>query len=443
MRKSLSIFASISLIALLASCSGLFPARGDATIVIQLGGSASRALSDPPFASLPVLSSYRITVSGPGMEAVSYTIPGNSPSFSASIPAGPERTIELYAPVDWDATGVAFPDLIPTFPSLVKAYGASSTLDLSAGKTVNVAMRLEVAETKILLPDYSVLRTAMSMSDAGPYSTSSLSLDTNGDFEFDRFGRLYTISASTSPTLRMTSDGSLLSSLLYPAITGNRLSYDQARGKLYIFNDPWGPLSVVDLKLETLVPQDIDVGIEGYWYEQGSIAVDLDGYLYVAGAREVGEGATNGIIKVDVSNPSVPKVLDIKSYEDFGLGYYDSSIFTLLNIRDMVVRDDMLYFIVGKNNPYDHRGKLVEVDTKTFVKTRELGWSASAIVSDPSSQFIGPKRFIALKPRHLVIADEGYFEGNQNRVVEIDVDQWLISGIGLSNVVDFFSSYGC
>jgi hypothetical protein len=200
---------------------------------------------------------------------------------------------------------------------------------------------------------------------------------------------------------------------------------------------------VVDLKLETLVPQDIDVGIEGYWYEQGSIAVDLDGYLYVAGAREVGEGATNGIIKVDVSNPSVPKVLDIKSYEDFGLGYYDSSIFTLLNIRDMVVRDDMLYFIVGKNNPYDHRGKLVEVDTKTFVKTRELGWSASAIVSDPSSQFIGPKRFIALKPRHLVIADEGYFEGNQNRVVEIDVDQWLISGIGLSNVVDFFSSYGC
>jgi len=296
------------------------------------------------------------------------------------------------------------------------------------------------------LPDpntNSYLYIANSLSDPGPYNGSILGITATSDFEFDRVGRLFTLTSLAGLNINLSIDGTPISLIPLTGISGDALAMDRTRNRLYVYTNDYGPLNVVDLSAESILATSIDLGSTGYWYEQGGVAVDSSGFIYVPGGTEAAVGATNGIMKLDVTNPNSPIVLTLMGYEQLGLGYDDLGSFTKLTIEDMTVVDGKLYIALGKHVPYDHRGKIVEIDLSTFSMTREIGWSNTAIVSTPEIQFYGPKRFIAIKPRRLIIADEGYANGDKNRVVEVDLDTWAFSGTGLNDVVGFFESYSC
>ncbi len=432
MRKTLVLVASIGLLFSFASCSGLFPARGDATVIIQLGGSSARALSGAPFAGLPVLSSYSITVSGPGMETVTYTIPGSSPSFSASIPAGPERTIELYAPVDWVATDGLINPGNPTtpipLPTLVKAYGAKSTLDLSAGKTVNVAMRLVVAETKILLPDAvndAYLISVDSILNPGTPSSNYYGFLSEADFEFDRYGRLL---ISTENPIRIL-DNINNENITIINAWGTSMAIDYTNNRLFILGD--GQILMADLNLASPISAAMVSQPSGASIEYQGLAVDGVGNIYVSSVID----NVSGLVKFSMINP---ESYIFTSKQALGIAS--------LTIKDLAVKDGKLYVLAAENvwnGSTIHHGKLLELQLDDLSVSRVLGASSGTYPGDPDTQFYGPQRFIAIAPRKLIISDEGLLVGNNDidRVVQVDIPSWTIEMIGLEGQVNFFRTY--
>jgi hypothetical protein len=321
------------------------------------------------------------------------------------------------------------------------------------GQRVTAVLRLEVAETKILLPDISpdlpnnyTVYFADSISDPGPYTGSILGNSNSSDFEFDRVGRLFTLLGATSPTINLSINGTTTGIVPLTGINGDSFGMDRRHNKLYVLSNAGYSLSVVDLSNSLIVATSVDLGSTGYWYENGSIAVDADGYVYVPGGTEATVGATNGIMRIDASNPSAPRVLKLEGYEQLGLGYYVASTFYQLPIKDMSIVDGMLYVLLNNADSVylpDYRGKLVEIDIATLTKAREMGWSSVAPITDPATQFYGPQRFLAIKPRSLVFADEGFDSADIDRLIEVNLDLWTIAGIKTGGTINFFNQYFC
>jgi len=201
MKKSTALFAVLAALLLPASCSLFMSTADTGTLTVNFGPAAqSRALADAPD-FFPRFGEVTLTVSGPGMDPVTTTVDSASLMASLAIPAGNDRRVELYAVPDWDATAAAFPALATLMPTLVKAYGATAEVDISAGRSTEVALKLSAAETKILLPDAASsgnLGYADSIGSAitGPFLLeygieNSIYLDSTTFFAFDRFGYLY------------------------------------------------------------------------------------------------------------------------------------------------------------------------------------------------------------------------------------------------------------
>jgi hypothetical protein len=372
------------------------------------------------------------------MDSVTYTIPGSSPSFSASIPAGPERTIELYAPVDWDATVAPETDK----PKLVKAYGAKSTLDLSAGKTVNVALRLEVAETKILLPDTNLyyMQVADSLHPITELTPTNYPTSSNSDYEFDRYGRLI---FSSGNVYNVANESVVdIVPFLLTGLNGHMLAYDRGRDILYSSYFTGLVYNLFSYSYASATPSAVIITPPlGYTFSALGVAVDSNGYVYAL--LQHTSTTIKGLSKLSIGSPSggtsSSTVIQFSSLESLGVG-------DPLSIRDMTVKDNSLYLLAGENAYFSvpHRGKLVEIDLISLERSRELGWSASDYPSSPTEQFYGPQRFIALAPRKLIIADEGYDGASDiDRVVEVDITAWAFSDLSAEGISSFFYSYFC
>jgi hypothetical protein len=165
------------------------------------------------------------------------------------------------------------------------------------------------------------------------------------------------------------------------------------------------------------------------------LASDTSGNLYTYASR--GSVPTEyGVLKFSSANP-----LSFAFASEGSLGI------TNLDIRDMTVKDGKLYILAGRDvwtGYTTHHGKLVEVDPTSLTKTRELGVSPGIYPSNPEVQFYGPQRFIALKPRKLVIADEGLVAVNAqiDRIVEVDLESWSFSQTrDVTADISFFHAY--
>lgn len=448
MIKRFMVAVPVAIALALSACAPFVSTSGEGAIQIFFGTpTGARALSDPPFAQLPVFSGITIKVSGPGMDPVEFTVSPSQTSFTAMVPGGSNRRVELYAPVDWVTTSTLFPALASLTPTLVKAYGATTTIDVVPGQRVTAVLRLEVAETKILLPDispdpihYYSIYFADGLSDPGPYAGSILGNTSSSDFEFDRAGRLFVLLGGASPTINLSINGTTTGIIPLTGITGDSFGMDRRHDKLYVLSNTGYSLSVVDLSGGSIFATPVDLGSTGYWYENGSVAVDADGYVYVPGGTEAAVGPTNGIMRIDASNPASPRVLKLEGYEQLGLGYYAASTFYQLPIKDMSIVDGMLYVLLS-NAGTDYRGKVVQIDIATLTKVREMGWSSAAPISNPATQFYGPQRFLAIKPRSLVFADEGYDNADMDRLIEVNLDSWTIAGIKAGGTINFFNQY--
>jgi len=448
MYKRLMLLIVSALVLVLAGCAPFVSSGDQGEIVVYLGGSpGSRALSDPPFDELPVFSSFTIRVSGPGMAPVEFTADSSQSSFTAMVPGGSDRVVELYAPVDWVATedmlDVLYGGEYDPLPTLVKAYGATATVDVIPGQRVTAVLRLEVAETRVLLPDVNAgTITSVSGMSGVPdtptdYSNSGISEST--DFEFDRYGKLF-INGNNVVNYSYLGSPAPYDPI---AIWATSLALDKQQNILYMMAD--GALIFADLSLDPIITDSV-IPPSGYSFGSKGLTVDSSGILYVD-AYDNGDPPVKGILKFSSSNPnnysfSSFQALGLEYYVDNGQGGSDTYS---LNIRDMTVKDGKLYVLAGENysGSTPHHGKLIEIDPVTMTKTRELGWTSSDSPTDPATQFYGPQRFLALVPRKLIFADEGYDGLNDiDRVIEVDLKSWSISDIGLNNTgYSFFNLY--
>ncbi len=113
-----------------------------------------------------------------------------------------------------------------------------------------------------------------------------------------------------------------------------------------------------------------------------------------------------------------------------------------LTVNDMMVQDSKLYVLVsqqeGSNDKLRHRGALLTItdDNGSLSLTSTYGANTAAYATSKlgADTFYAPQKFLAVMPKKLVIADEGYyiedynvFEVDQeavfiNRVVTVDLD---------------------
>jgi len=444
MIKRLMVAVPVAIALALSACAPFVSTSGEGAIQIYFGApTGARALSDPPFTELPVFSGITIKVSGPGMDPVEFTVDATQTSFTAMVPGGSNRTVELYAPVDWAATYdrlfALYPTNMPALPTLVKAYGATTTIDVVPGQRVTAVLRLEVAETKILLPDAyysSYLHVADGLHPVAAPMVTSLYSYSNSDYEFDRYGRLL---YSTGTVHRAQNENDSAPGSL--VLSGDSLAFDSASNVLYAWYDGDGTnLNGYDYGSESPAQYQINEP-SGYSFGIGSVAVDAHGYVYVPLYQYSSE--STGIGKISVGAPSGGYAdTQVLAYQPLtALGLEDP-----LEIRDMTVKDGRLYVLAGQNVGYGvpHHGKLVEIDPSSLQRLRELGWTSADYPTNPATQFYGPQRFIALAPRKLIIADEGSNGSTDvDRVVEVDLSDWQIRDIGLDGEVTFFNSYAC
>lgn len=447
MKKTIILRAAalLAMSLILASCAA-FGARGaTGTVRVALGGGTGAKAGNVNPGFLPIFTSLTVTVSGPDMSPVSATISLDGVTIDATnyqtferllsasleVPAGSGRVVEIYAVPDWDLTelyySLAEPDNTYSYLSFVKAYGGSSTVNVKASGTTNVSIRLEVAETKILLPDSaenaSYIYAADSVFDTAPAQTQ-VYLDSGRDLEFDRYGYLY---ASDADGIMKYSnpedpDGSDTDHSGLPE-TDSPLAYDKTRDYFYFISG--GLASSAD---------GLTISLPAGWSlsDPPALAVDPSGYVY-ASLNNAEYGPC--IARLSVSGTTAT-VVAAASYESLGLTVGMVEI-SQLTVSDMQVKDGRLYIAAGEHQPNSslHHGKIVEARLSDLAWLREIGWADatdSVPISDPSNHFYGPTRFVALAPRKLVFADEGLdaVEGKDiNRVVEVDLDTWSVSGV--------------
>jgi hypothetical protein len=433
----------------LAACSPLVSSGSQGEILVYLGGDASsRALSDPPFTELPVFSSITIRVSGPGMEPVEFNVDVNQSSFATMVPGGSDRVVEVYAPVDWDATATAYPGNVSLMPTLVKAYGATATVDVVPGQRVTAVLRLEVAETKILLPNVidtepegsnagfigyadSLFAVPSQLFDLKDILTNSVSLVSDSDIDYDRYGNLY-FSSDGTIYRRSTLDANSLipATQVTTSEVISNISMDRKSNRLFFINSGLHYLELSDsLQYTVILPGTYET--DGY-----PLALDNSENLYCLVTLTSND---HYLAKLHIDGTTSTLVASV-SLSDLGL--------VGLTVRDMTVKDGKLYLLAGENwqgSTTHQHGKLVEIDPVTMTKTRELGWSADH-PTDPATQLYGPQRFLALAQHKLIFADEGLvvideINTNVDRVVEVDLETWSISAIGLEDAVTFYYDY--
>lgn len=460
-----TLIATLVATALIATaCAPFVSTSGEGAIQIFFGTpTGSRALSDPPFTELPVFSAITIKVSGSGMEPVEFTVDATQTSFTAMVPGGSNRRVELYAPVDWDATVAAYSEYISLMPTLVKAYGATTTIDVVPGQRVSAVLKLEVAETKILLPDV-VAGTVTSVGDLAavpdvPTDYTNAGLSQSSDYEFDKYGRLY-VTGNNVVRYSYLGDPSPDSSIVGWATS---LAMDKQRNRLYMIGD--GSLAFADLS--SAPPVIVSIALpNGYYLGSNGLAVDGDGSVYVDGYDP---SDSPSIIKLSIGSPvgsnAISVVLSSIVLESLHLTYFEAGYQYPFSIQDMTVTDSILYVLAsdmnapsgGPSSGFDtsskSRGKLVAISCASLSFVFELGWSGDAnrFPANPQTQFFGPRRFVAVAPRKLIILDDGFTVGvipyypyvDQDRVIEIDLDDQSVVAIGQDGVTDYikYSSF--
>ena len=195
---------------------------------------------------------------------------------------------------------------------------------------------------------------------------------------------------------------------------------------------------------EALFSEEGDVNYE-YSTSITNIAAS-NGALYIAmNVTQTGEtvGTTAQIIARYAYKASAESItLTWKGYVAAGASeVFDNSTSTVaLTVNDMMVQDSTLYVLVSQKDgsSFDsltHRGALLTITydngelTLTSYGANTQTYAEDALGADT---FYAPQRFLAVMPKKLVIADEGYWISNTNspsgnsgfvnRVVTVDLD---------------------
>ena len=431
-----------------ASCASHVSKSASGTIKLTLGGGRGLEAGWPG-GTVPAFSSVVVSVSAADMDTITKTVSGSTGNITLELPAGKDRLVQVEA----------VPSAGGGAPYFALAYAGSATVDLEEGKTTTAAIALTLAKTKILLPDVSMmyLYTADSMTGARSSIGYYNYYGEYSDFEFDQYGRVYMLGMSgfnRNADLEMTGHDSIT--------PGNcddyGLAFAPSQNRLYYFYDTDNnELQYADIS------QAEPVGVWVYhpsevMYFQRVVAADEAGSVYACSFMEVAN--QEKVVKMNVGSETAgyadaTQLLSVP-YSDIGL----TSGGAPLTVQDLYAKDGVLYIAASEVNAADlypadnafSRGKVIALRTSDFSKLWETGWSGDAnkLPTNPATQFYGPVRFVAIAPKRVYVADDGFsWDGlkgglhytDVDRVVELDAETGTFQAIGLDGAVSFFSEY--
>lgn len=425
------------------SCAAAVSRGGEyGTLTVAFGGERGLETGWPGNA-LPTFSSITIKVSASDMSTVTSTVSGYSGSVSLKVPAGSDRLVQVTAV---PATGAA--------PFFAQSYYGFANFDVAEGGQANVPIKLALGTSKIVLPSYTGNGGDLSFADSltGPLSEGTILdiMTESSDFELDAYGRVY---IAGNGIRQFTNMESALIGLTESLTTD--LAYDASLKVLYAGYDMEN-LRRFDVSGESYIQLYV-MSPDGYTYgnSYGSVIAAGNGFLYMTVFNQ--DQDKYGLAKMVVT----PGTEDAQATVAAFVTMESLGISSPLQVKDMTIKDDVLYILVAEYDVYNNfffsdnlvsRGKLIAVSTTTLTKLWEVGYSAdTGLPTNPSKEFYGPTRFIGVAPKKLYIADEGFRweyttqQGanpiNVDRVIEVDLEEQAITGVGLEDEAAFFLDF--
>ena len=368
----------------------------------------------------------------------------------------------------------------------------SETIKVTAGETAECSIALKLFASSILESNYILWNYSNNIFSFNKIAnikdstinTNFTSLSLN--FAEDISDNMYYIDSNMNLQRIVVDD---VNWTTIPAVTGSLFSdplyYDDSTDSLWIARDGDGNVNTLqfsvikNISTGTNPSIDFKSGLDSFEYYgaafaiQGSVLylayIDSDGSTYYLQRASITENADGTF--------AVSKVGSAKSVSDLGVSgaitdiaiLYDGTVYVLVSNIGDVPEDsgDTLYYNYDKTNTMYSRGALLKIQSTDsgFEVVETLGWTDSwrsiasvgdatysgtdlqpltayiPSLSESGNKFYGPRRFVAIKPKDIAIADCGanFVMPNcnkrlygkrfdHNRVVTVSLSSFTISG---------------
>ncbi|WP_443977007.1 hypothetical protein [Treponema succinifaciens] len=467
--------ALVSFLFLLASCMNMGGSSGeDGAIRVALPGSGSRG-------------AYTLSKENAKTYKVALLLDGENLKTQTSEAGGAD---------------IVFDELEPaTYTVQVEAYDTndvllarkSETVKVTAGNTAECSIALKLFASSILESNYILWNYSNNIFSFNKIAnikdstinTNFTSLSLN--FAEDISDNMYYIDSNMNLQRIVVDD---VNWTTIPAVTGSLFSdplyYDDSTDSLWIARDGDGNVNTLqfsvikNISTGTNPSIDFKSGLDSFEYYgaafaiQGSVLylayIDSDGSTYYLQRASITENADGTF--------AVSKVGSAKSVSDLGVSgaitdiaiLYDGTVYVLVSNIGDVPEDsgDTLYYNYDKTNTMYSRGALLKIQSTDsgFEVVETLGWTDSwrsiasvgdatysgtdlqpltayiPSLSESGNKFYGPRRFVAIKPKAIAIADCGanFVMPNHdeqqkgkmfahNRVVTVSLSNFAISNV--------------
>lgn len=467
--------ALVSFLFLLASCMNMGGSSGeDGAIRVALPGSGSRG-------------AYTLSKENAKTYKVALLLDGENLKTQISEAGGAD---------------IVFDELEPaTYTVQVEAYDTndvllarkSETIKVTAGETAECSIALKLFASSILESNYILWNYSNNIFSFNKIAnikdstinTNFTSLSLN--FAEDISDNMYYIDSNMNLQRIVVDD---VNWTTIPAVTGSLFSdplyYDDSTDSLWIARDGDGNVNTLqfsvikNISTGTNPSIDFKSGLDSFEYYgaafaiQGSVLylayIDSDGSTYYLQRASITENADGTF--------AVSKVGSAKSVSDLGVSgaitdiaiLYDGTVYVLVSNIGDVPEDsgDTLYYNYDKTNTMYSRGALLKIQSTDsgFEVVETLGWTDSwrsiasvgdatysgtdlqpltayiPSLSESGNKFYGPRRFVAIKPKAIAIADCGanFVMPNHdeqqkgkmfahNRVVTVSLSNFAISNV--------------
>ena len=359
------------------------------------------SLSAGPTASSPFVSVV-LVVSGPEMGTITNTYTPGTTTATLTVPAGLARTFTL----------------LENTPSVT--FMGDTTVDLAPGDTKSLVLTTSLAESQIIVPDYLGNRLVQVSDMKGTGWTTFAPGFGPYDVDFDNQGRVYFSSGSYSNNYVWRIDD--ISGANLTAVASGSLSrytysiaMDRTRGLLYYTDGS----SLYQIQATPTVGTEASVALSTLTaypslYAEG-IAVDSDGYVYMAGTY------ATGVIVLKLDPTAFPSSLTVVA------SYTGSLSFPW----DVLVQGDYIY--------------VSDSSARQIVRLTKSLLFVDSFSGPPSDPFLGPERFVAILNKPITVMDEGPSEKRLASFSDMKGTGWTTYGSSLGTGQGqflFFNSSG-
>jgi hypothetical protein len=399
------------------------PYEGKENIAIDLGDiiiseSSGQEVRDIGAPQNAIITSVVISISGSGVNKVSYTYNTPQRILYIYVPPGEERTIELILNVD------------PNCDSAVLAFGGQTTVSLKPGQFKWVQIGMAPVETKLVIPDRNRGRVVQ-INSLNPATANwdwyeaGAGMINPFDIDFDNKGRIVAINND--------------------AAAGNDIIILDDIGNVHLEVDATGPLTAVavDKKNHFFYFCNSNT-IFQYQYNVDQTALALTGQNAPPFGNILGiDVDENGLLYIIGEIMGPVSVRYVFHYDFDTNSIVGGNSINIDNATDVIVKEDYVY-VAANGTP-----SVIRVNRSLDGASRmDYGQIAADNDDTIPGHFHGPRRFVAIPNKKFYMVDDGNGgEPNLERIASFDQPgTWAGWEAKQGNEIDagqFFIFYDC